>query len=256
MEQRIAQTIEGELQAIERTENVTILLAIESGSRAWGFASPNSDYDVRFLYLRPRDHYLRLDQARDVIEWRLDDTLDINGWDYSKTLRLLRASNPTLFEWVSSPIVYRRHPFMDEFVAMARTYFVSKPSLHHYLRMAQHNYSEFLQGERVKLKKYFYVLRPILACRHIFAEGTPPPMLFETLASMYLDAETRPHVDALLAQKMAAPELGEGPRVPVLNAYIERSLAELTARVYALPSVARKEWEELNALFLRALTLV
>ena len=98
--------IKSKLKEIEEKENIKILHCVESGSRAWGFASPDSDYDVRFIYVRPKEFYLRLDKTRDVIEWQLDDTLDINGWDLSKALSLLYKSNPTLFEWNSSPIVY------------------------------------------------------------------------------------------------------------------------------------------------------
>lgn len=99
-------TIQKELAQIEQTQNVRILLAVESGSRAWGFASPDSDYDVRFIYVHPKDAYLRLQKHRDVIELPINDALDINGWDLTKTLRLLHKSNPTLFEWGASPIVY------------------------------------------------------------------------------------------------------------------------------------------------------
>lgn len=98
------------LDEIEAAEHVRILYAAESGSRAWGFASKDSDYDVRFIYVRRQSDYLRLNPVRDVIEWQLDEVLDINGWDVSKALRLLHASNPTLFEWCQSPIVYRRLP--------------------------------------------------------------------------------------------------------------------------------------------------
>ena len=98
-------TILEKLETIEKIENVRIIHCVESGSRAWGFDSPDSDYDVRFVYVRPRDFYLRLDKTRDVIEWQLDDTLDINGWDVAKTLGLLHKSNPTVFEWNASPIV-------------------------------------------------------------------------------------------------------------------------------------------------------
>ncbi len=99
--------IESKLREIEEKKNIKILHCVESGSRAWGFASPDSDYDVRFIYVRPKEFYLRLDKTRDVIEWQLDDTFDINGWDISKALSLLYKSNPTLFEWNSSPIVYK-----------------------------------------------------------------------------------------------------------------------------------------------------
>ena len=95
-----------ELKKIEAQENVKIIMAIESGSRAWGFASPDSDYDVRFIYVRKEEDYLKLEKTRDVIEWKLDDVLDINGWDIKKALQLLHNSNPTVFEWCASPIVY------------------------------------------------------------------------------------------------------------------------------------------------------
>ena len=95
-----------ELKKIEEQKNVKIIMAIESGSRAWGFASPDSDYDVRFIYVRKEEDYLKLEKTRDVIEWKLDDVLDINGWDIKKALQLLHNSNPTVFEWCASPIVY------------------------------------------------------------------------------------------------------------------------------------------------------
>ena len=102
METRILE----ELQKIEETENVKIMMAVESGSRAWGFESPDSDYDVRFIYIRKPEDYLKLEGIRDVIEWKLDETLDINGWDLKKALQLLYKSNPTIFEWCASPIIY------------------------------------------------------------------------------------------------------------------------------------------------------
>lgn len=252
-EQDILHMIGQELHAIAQTENVTILLAVESGSRAWGFASPDSDFDVRFLYIRPRERYLQLDKARDVIEWKLDDTLDINGWDLIKALRLLRTSNPTLFEWLSSPIVYRRDPFADQLVALAQSCFIPKSGMYHYLHMAELDNRALLKDEHVKRKKYFYVLRPILACRHILATGTPPPMQFDTLSKRYLPPDVRPYVEALLTAKRADSEMGEGPRVQALHDYIDESLGELHAAMEALPFARKKEWDVLNAIFLRAL---
>lgn len=117
------QLIVKKLEEIERQDHVRILLAVESGSRAWGFASEDSDYDVRFIYVRPRNDYLRLEKFRDVIELPLEGELDINGWDLDKTLRLLRSSNPTLFEWFSSPIVYRETPFADDFRSVMFKYY-------------------------------------------------------------------------------------------------------------------------------------
>ena len=119
----IRDTILSELDKIEQQYGVRVLHAVESGSRAWGFASPDSDYDVRFIYVRPKEDYLRLEKTRDVIELPIEGELDINGWDLDKTLRLLRASNPTLFEWFSSPIVYRETAFADEFRSVMLKYF-------------------------------------------------------------------------------------------------------------------------------------
>lgn len=122
------------LRKIEQTENVRILLAVESGSRAWGFASPDSDYDVRFVYVRQREDYLRLDEIRDVIDLTINGILDSNGWDLRKTLRLLHKSKPTLFEWFSSPIVYIKTDFSRRFQIMMRRCFSRKRSLWHYVQ--------------------------------------------------------------------------------------------------------------------------
>ena len=177
--QRIVQEIiPDKLKEIEARENIRVIHCVESGSRAWGFASPDSDYDVRFIYVRPLEYYLRLDKTRDVIEWQLDETLDINGWDLQKALRLLHSSNPTLFEWNNSPIVYKTTPEWGEISAVIDQFFQKKAGLYHYLSTAKKNYREYLKGDMVKLKKYFYVLRPILACRWILEKQTPPPMLF------------------------------------------------------------------------------
>lgn len=129
--------IQEQIRRIEESENIKILLAVESGSRAWGFASPDSDYDVRFVYIRRPEDYLRLDAIRDVIELPIDDILDINGWDLQKTLRLLYKSNPTLFEWFSSPIVYQETEFADKLRDLMMHYFSSKKTLYHYISMAE-----------------------------------------------------------------------------------------------------------------------
>lgn len=241
------------LNEIEQREKVKILLAVESGSRAWGFASPDSDYDVRFIYVRPRDAYLRLEKQRDVIELPIEGELDINGWDLDKTLRLLRASNPTLFEWFSSPIVYRETAFAQEFRSIMQRYFSSKRGLSHYLSMASSNYREYLKGDTVKAKKYFYVLRPVLACRWILDKGTPPPMLFSELVDAELDPALVPDVDWLLDLKMNAPEIKTIPRIESINRYLDSCIEEVRSRIVQLPEDANHGWEELNRLFLSQL---
>lgn len=238
------------LAQIEKAENVRILIAVESGSRAWGFASPDSDYDVRFIYVRPKDEYLRLQKRRDVIELPLSHELDINGWDLNKTLRLLHKSNPTLFEWFSSPIVYLKTNFAVRFQSTMGRYFSSKRGLYHYISMASGNYREYLKSDMVKAKKYFYVLRPVLACRWILDNGTPPPMLFSELVNSELTPELLPEVERLLDLKINSPEVRMIPKREALNKYLESSIEEIKRTVAALPETSKNGWEELNDLFL------
>ena len=246
-------TIKEKLRQIEERENIRILHAVESGSRAWGFASPDSDYDVRFIYLRPKEYYLRLDKTRDVIEWQLDDTLDINGWDLKKALGLLHKSNPTLFEWNISPIVYKTSDEWAEISSVIESYFNKKAMLYHYLSTAKSNRSIFLRNERVIYKKYFYMLRPILACEWIMAEGTPPPMLFKTLMEKHLDDGLLPEVLRLLSIKTSMTDMGEGCRIAPIDEYINREIEKIEGCAKGLPNAENLGWERLNELFLKLL---
>lgn len=247
--------IKGKLSEIEAKENVKIVHAIESGSRAWGFASPDSDYDVRFIYVRPKEYYLKLDKTRDVIEWQLDDTLDINGWDLQKTLRLLYKSNPTLFEWSHSPIIYQTTPYYQELKKEIDSFFSCKAGLYHYLSTAHSNYREYLKGDYVRLKRYFYVVRPILACKWILDKRTSPPMLFSELMEAELEASMKPIMEDLLKAKMETPEVGEGKRIDAINKYIESNLAELKGVIDSQEDDTNRSWDRLNDLFLMGLEL-
>ena len=247
--------IPAKLKEIEARENIRIIHCVESGSRAWGFASTDSDYDVRFIYIRPLEYYLRLDKTRDVIEWQLDDTLDINGWDLQKALRLLHKSNPTLFEWNNSPIVYKTTPEWARISAVIDHFFQKKAGLYHYLSAARNNYREYLKSDMVKLKKYFYVLRPILACRWILEKQTPPPMLFSALAEACLDESMVPAVNDLLRRKMETPELGLGPRIDIINEYLDASIEEVESLIQQLNDNEEANWDELNKLFLQTLEI-
>src|SRR5688500_17692067 len=154
------------LKSIEHQFDVKILYACESGSRAWGFASPDSDYDVRFIYVHRMDYYLSIDEQRDVIELPINDVLDINGWELRKALRLFRKSNAPLFEWLQSPIVYETNPaFVEDMTRLMSGSFSARAAMHHYLSMAKGVFESDLSAEEVKLKKYFYALRPILAAK-------------------------------------------------------------------------------------------
>jgi len=238
------------LKEIEETKNVKIIYCVESGSRAWGFASPDSDYDVRFIYIRPREYYLRLDKTRDVIEWQLDDTLDINGWDIQKALRLLYKSNPTIFEWNQSPIIYKTTKEWECISNVINKYYVTKIGIYHYLSMAKSNYREYLKSENVKLKKYFYVLRPLLACKWILSEGTPPPMLFDKLIEKYLDEEIKQDIINLINLKKTTPEMGIGKRIDKINSYIDRNIINIENELKNIPNEKSINWQELNKIFL------
>ena len=243
---------EEKLKEIEEKENVKIIYCVESGSRAWGFASPDSDYDVRFIYVRNKEDYLKLNKNRDVIEWRLDDVLDINGWDIQKALRLLYKSNPTLFEWSMSPIVYKTTPQWEKISGIVSQYFLEKTGVYHYLSMAKGNYREYLKTDEVKLKKYFYVIRPILACKWILDKKTAPPMLFSELMNECLDDELKPEINRLLEIKKQTSELGKGKRIDVINDYIEKELAEIEKKADIIEN-KYNDWEILNKIFLEIL---
>ena len=248
--EKILELIQVKLDEIELRENVCILHAIESGSRAWGFASPDSDYDVRFIYMRSVEEYLKLEKTRDVIEWQLDEILDINGWDLQKALRLLRSSNPTLFEWSRSPIVYKTTEAWTNLSRNFDDFFLRRVGLHHYLSAARGNYQKYLLGEVVSLKKYFYVLRPLLACKWILDRGCPPPMLFSELVETELEPSLRSFIDDLLQAKAVTSEVGLAKRNDTLNSYIEETLADLMESVNALPLDHKVDWGQLNGLFL------
>lgn len=221
-------TILNELNNIEKEEAVQILYACESGSRAWGFPSQDSDYDVRFIYIRKPEWYLSIFEKRDVIERPISDLLDINGWDLRKALNLFRKSNPPLLEWLHSPMGYsEKHSAMEQIRNVSPLTFSPKSCMYHYLNMARGNYRMYLQGEQVRIKKYFYVLRPVLACEWIEKYETMPLVEFEVLVNEFIPigSELRQVVESLLARKKSGEELDYEPRLNPINDFLEEKLA-------------------------------
>ena len=229
--------IAARLEDIERDEGVRILFAIESGSRAWGFPSPDSDYDVRFVYVRREDRYLSLWPPRDVIERPIDGTLDIGGWDIAKALLLLVKPNPVLLEWLRSPIVYRADAdAMACLTDLAERSAYRRASIYHYRHLGEGQYErEIASKATVRLKRYFYSLRPALALRWLRLQpGVPVPMDLPTLrAGTDLPRDVAESIDRLLVAKAATKELGEGERIPTIDALIESEFG--VARAEALP---------------------
>lgn len=241
--------IKKQLAIIEKDKKVDILYAAESGSRAWGFASPDSDYDVRFIYVHDKEHYLRLDSTRDVIEWHLDKELDIVGWDLQKTLRLLYNSNPTVFEWIHSPIVYKSTLKFAGFRQLAYRCFSIKTGIHHYLNMAKKYLESSLESEKVQFKKYFYALRPVLVCKWIIANQTPPPMVFIDLVESQMDNNLKPIIYELIERKIKTPEITEIPRIDNLNEYLRHCIEVIRRFARTLPEDKIKSWNGLNDFF-------
>jgi predicted nucleotidyltransferase len=224
-------TIIEKLKEIEEGHSIKVLFAVESGSRAWGFPSKDSDYDVRFVYIKRPDWYLSIDEKRDVIEVPINDLLDINGWDIRKALKLFRKSNPPLLEWLESNIIYdENYGFREEMRTLKERVFSPKASMHHYLSMAKGNFREYLQGEQVKIKKYFYVLRPVLACLWIEKYNANPPILFQELVEDLLSgkSELKKELDSLLAKKMSGDEMDFEQRIDVINEFIEIEIVRMT----------------------------
>lgn len=219
------------LSDIEAEYAVRVLYACESGSRAWGFASPDSDYDVRFIYVHPLPWYLQVSTQRDVIEVPISDELDINGWELRKALGLLKKGNATLIEWLDSPVVYRADAdFLRAMRDAVRRTHQAERTFHHYVHMARKNYREYLRGDTVRLKKYLYVLRPLLATLWIEQGRGVAPMRFQALVdAIVTDPSLRDAIDQLLVIKRQTMESEYGQPLPIINAFIDSQLSRLEA---------------------------
>ena len=253
----IQKEIQDNLDMIEKKHDVQILLAVESGSRAWGFASPDSDYDVRFIYKHREEEYLRIDTMKDVIEWQLDEVLDINGWDLRKAMLAFGKGNPNVMEWANSPIIYRKTEKWDILKEVVLHYFSEKASLYHYYGIANNTFRSFLTGDMIRYKKYFYALRPLLCCRWIERYHSVPPMEFEKLLVMFdepddvLTKELYEAIRELLARKAETEEKDLNPQMPEIIAFIREECARQKEISEATADDRRDGYDELNEVFRR-----
>jgi uncharacterized protein len=255
---RIAETIRSQLDKIETDEEIIVLLAVESGSRAWGFESVDSDFDVRFVYVHRREWYLSIDveERRDVFELPIQGEIDISGWDIRKALRLFRKSNPPLLEWLQCPLIYReRSSFAKRLRDFLPLFHSPRASFFHYLHMAKGNMREYLKGDTVWRKKYLYVLRPIMAMRWLERGLGPVPIEFGKLLATLSPGELRNAIDDLVAQKKNGEELDRGPKIPVINDWIDSEIVRLE-RIQTMQRAALPESNQLNDLFRSVLTEV
>ncbi len=244
--------IQAEITSIEKHDDVVTLLAVESGSRAWGFPSIDSDYDVRFIYVHRPEWYLSVDleARRDVIERPIRNDIDLSGWDVRKALQLFRKSNPPLLEWLQCPIIYQeRFSFAAKLRALVPVFYSPKATFFHYLHMAKGNVREYLRGDTVWRKKYFYVLRPLLAMRWIEQGLGPVPIEFGRLLEATVSApELRRAIDEVLELKKSGAELDEGPRISAISEFIEREMPRLEQAAGDQPK-CKVAAEDLNVLF-------
>ena len=235
------------LKEIEESKNVKILLAVESGSRAWGFASPDSDYDIRFIYQHPPEYYLSLWEQPDVIEFITEDDLDGSGWDLRKTVRLLAKSNAPLIEWLFSPVVYYQdEAFVQEMRELAVGCFSPIATLHHYLGTTK-NFMEVCEMQEVKLKSYCYALRTALAGKWIIAKNTFPPVAFADLLPI-APLPVQEKVKELLAIKATKDEKYLHPKEALITDFLIETVKFNQEHASTLGS-GKKMNEELDLFF-------
>ena len=250
------ETILESLKKVEDQFNVKILYACESGSRAWGFPSKDSDYDVRFIYVHKKEDYLTIDQMgigtkRDVIELPINDLLDITGWELTKALKLFRKSNPPLLEWLHSEIVYyQAFSTIEQMQELSKSIFAPGSCIHHYLNMASKNFREYLQGEEVRIKKYFYVLRPVLAAKWIEQYDEFPPLEFpELLDNLIPEGELKNEINTLLKRKLTGEELDQERKIQVINQFLTEEIARLRKYTKTLNNDRSNITPKLDSLF-------
>jgi predicted nucleotidyltransferase len=249
------ETILQKLCELEQKHHINILYACESGSRAWGFASSDSDFDVRFIYARKVNDYLSIIDTSDVLGLPVNEVLDIGGWDVRKALKLFLKSNSPLYEWLQSPIIYQQNSnFAEELCRLMPVYYSLRSGGNHYISMASNTLKDDLQSEHVKLKRYFYALRPALACQWIVEKQTVPPMEFHKLRELITDKNIQKAIDDLLQQKQVADERALIKPVQILNDWLTATLVGCRDKIAGLPS-EKHQPEELNSIFRKYILL-
>ena len=224
----VVQGIDEQLRDLERRDGVRVLWAIESGSRAWGFPSPDSDYDCRFVYAHPTARYLSPWLPRDVIEMPTDPVFDVNGWDLVKAVRLLVKGNATVGEWLRSPIVYRGDAaFREAFLALAEEVFDVDRVRAHYLHVGRLQWPDDADGGR--LKPRMYALRAAASLRWLRehpGDGVPPMDLPSLVEQSEVTPALRAQIADLIARKARTREASIGALEAELTAFVLSEFAQ------------------------------
>ena len=251
------ESISTALTQIESEEDASILLAVESGSRAWGFHSPDSDYDVRFIYARPVDWHLSVTPGRDVVERPIDDELDLSGWDLRKTLGLILKSNAVVLEWLQSPIRYRDDADLRaELLSFCQQALRPRSLGWHYLHLGTRQRERLYQPDgSIKLKRYFYILRPALALRwlRMHGEGLVPMDIGPLMAQTDLPPAVTSWIEELIAVKRETGEMGTADTThPDVDALLDQEFEAAKTFVTSAPQAERPDlWAEADALHRR-----
>lgn len=223
------------LSALEAECGVRVLYACESGSRAWGFASRDSDWDVRFFFVWPQREYLQVRLPADHLHRDLPGDLDITGWDLRKALHHAGKSSASVLEWLGSPVVYfDRDGFGEEMRRLARECFRVKPSVHHYLGLAKQLWAQAGEGAELNGKKCLYVMRATLCARWALTHGTPPPVAFAELLPQIGDAALQEEVLRFVALKLEARESDAFPVSEALRGFLADTRAACEAEAEGL----------------------
>jgi uncharacterized protein len=240
------------LRSIEAEAQVRVLLAVESGSRAWGFASPDSDYDVRFIYVHESAWYLTVFESRDVIEKMLPGELDVSGWDLRKSLRLFSKCNLALNEWLGSPVVYSEtSEFRSELRALIPMFFNPTRATHHYRSMAKQALSNLTSENQISIKKLLYAARALLACRWIRQYKSQPPTEFHMIVEHVAHIDERTYLADLVARKRDTPEKGEVILERNRREAISAELEDYARDVASSETSPKASWHQLDATLLR-----
>ncbi|HAA15160.1 MAG TPA: hypothetical protein DCE41_27080 [Cytophagales bacterium] len=249
--------IRSQLHEISQEEGVHLLWAGESGSRAWGFASPHSDYDVRFIYVYPQERYLQLEPVPETISRPIQDSLDFSGWELRKALRLVAKSNATPMEWMQSPVVYLEKPsFREDLFGLVKDYIRPRALIYHYLGVIKSAIKSGIEGDTINIKKYFYILRPLLAAAWAAKHRTVAPMNFDALLPMVDSYSLKEKILLLRKTKEQARE-GDRQRFdPEIMQYIAHEMNRLEALAETLPKTdGVKGFGPLNNFFLSWINL-
>ena len=234
----MTERIQEKLTELEAERGIRILYACESGSRAWGFASADSDFDVRFIYAWPKEQYLAVLPPDEHIERGVDsENFDLAGWDLRKSLRLFQRSNAVVFEWLHSPLVYRdKTKVTSVWRDLAVDYFVPAAAAAHYAGLCKKMWLGAIEQGNVTAKKYLYGLRAYFSLRWILEKRELVPVAFAELRSgLEIEPELNATIDALIAAKSAEVEKAAIERIPIFDHLLEHERGQLEEQIATLP---------------------